>query len=97
MPIHDQVCERLTVSLAKGETLIACHGRRPIAGWPHSGDHVHGALRAKLALPLLSQYQYQDDDRVLDVVVIEWSVCTSTRSALMCVIVCLVDVSRSIY
>ncbi|MDN7177481.1 nodulation S family protein [Caballeronia sp. SEWSISQ10-4 2] len=55
---------RLTVSLAKGGTLIACHWRRPIAGWPHSGDHVHGELRAKLALPLLSQYQ--DDDMVLD-------------------------------
>ena len=55
---------RLTASLAKGGTLIACHWRRPIAGWPHSGDHVHDALRATLALPRLSHYQ--DDDMVLD-------------------------------
>jgi hypothetical protein len=45
--------------------VIACHWRRPIEGWPHSGDHVHAELRAKLALPLLSHYQ--DDDMVLDV------------------------------
>ncbi len=44
---------RLTASLAKGGTVIACHWRRPIEGWPHSGDHVHAELRAKLALPLL--------------------------------------------
>jgi SAM-dependent methyltransferase len=56
---------KLTASLAKGGTVIACHWRRPIEGWPHSGDHVHAELRAKLALPLLSHYE--DDDMVLDV------------------------------
>lgn len=56
---------KLTVSLAEGGTLIACHWRRPIEGWPHSGDHVHRELRAKLTLPRLSCYQ--DDDMVLDV------------------------------
>ena len=56
---------RLTVSLAEGGTLIACHWRRPIEGWPHSGDHVHREFRAKLTFPLLSCYQ--DDDMVLDV------------------------------
>jgi hypothetical protein len=56
---------RLGVSLAEGGTLIACHWRRPIEGWSHSGDHVHQELRAKLALPQLSCYQ--DDDMVLDV------------------------------
>ncbi len=56
---------KLTVSLAEGGTLIACHWRRPIEGWPHSGDHVHRQLRAKLTLSRLSCYQ--DDDMVLDV------------------------------
>jgi len=56
---------RLRASLAEGGTLIACHWRRPIAGWPHSGDDVHRELRAKLTLPRLSCYQ--DDDMVLDV------------------------------
>lgn len=56
---------RLTAALADGGTLIACHWRRPIEGWPHSGDHVHRELRAKLALPSLSSYR--DDDMVLDV------------------------------
>lgn len=56
---------RLTMSLAGGGTLIACHWRRPIEGWPHSGDHVHRELRAKLTLPPLSSYR--DDDMVLDV------------------------------
>ena len=56
---------KLTASLAEDGTLIACHWRRPIEGWPRSGDHVHGELRAKLMLPRLSCYQ--DDDLVLDV------------------------------
>ena len=56
---------KLEGSLAGGGTLIACHWRRPIAGWPHSGDDVHRELRAKLTLPRLSCYQ--DDDMVLDV------------------------------
>jgi len=56
---------KLEGSLAGGGTLIACHWRRPIEGWPHSGDHVHRELRAKLQLPRLSCYQ--DDDMVLDV------------------------------
>ncbi|CAN7161255.1 nodulation S family protein [Caballeronia sp. LjRoot34] len=60
-----ELIAKLTVSLAEGGTLIACHWRRPIKGWPHSGDHVHRELRAKLTLPLLSCYR--DDDMVLDV------------------------------
>ncbi|MFT4504455.1 SAM-dependent methyltransferase [Caballeronia sp. 15711] len=56
---------RIEVSLADGGTVLACHWRRPIEGWPHSGDHVHRELRAKLTLPQLSFYQ--DDDMVLDV------------------------------
>jgi SAM-dependent methyltransferase len=55
----------LTVSLAEGGTLVACHWRRSIEGWPHSGDHVHREFREKLSLPLLSSYR--DDDMVLDV------------------------------
>jgi SAM-dependent methyltransferase len=61
----DGLIARLTVSLAEGGTLIACHWRRPIEGWPHSGDHVHSELRAKLDIPPLSCYR--DDDMVLDV------------------------------
>jgi SAM-dependent methyltransferase len=56
---------RLKASLAKGGTVIACHWRRPIEGWPHSGDHVHAEFRARLTLASLSHYQ--DDDMVLDV------------------------------
>jgi len=56
---------KLTASLTEDGTLIACHWRRPIEGWPLSGDHVHRELRAKLTLPRLSCYQ--DDDMVLDV------------------------------
>ncbi|WP_158933975.1 class I SAM-dependent methyltransferase [Burkholderia sp. S171] len=56
---------KLSVSLAPGGTLLACHWRRSIEGWPHSGDHVHQVLCANLALPRLSRYQ--DDDMVLDV------------------------------
>ena len=56
---------RLTSSLADGGTVIACHWRRPIEGWPFTGDIVHAEMRAKLALPVLSHYE--DDDLVLDV------------------------------
>jgi SAM-dependent methyltransferase len=56
---------KATVSLAESGTLVACHWRRPIEGWPHSGDHVHREFREKLSLPLLSCYQ--DDDMVLGV------------------------------
>jgi SAM-dependent methyltransferase len=57
--------KRLRESLEPGGTVIACHWRRPIEAWPHSGDFVHGELRANLGLPLISHYQ--DDDMVLDV------------------------------
>jgi cyclopropane fatty-acyl-phospholipid synthase-like methyltransferase len=63
---------RIGASLAEGGTLIACHWRRPIEGWPNSGDHVHREFRANLLLPQLSSYQ--DDDMVLDV----WS--SNTKS-----------------
>jgi SAM-dependent methyltransferase len=59
------LAEMLASTLAEGGTVIACHWRRPIEGWPYSGDHVHDTLRAKLALPSISRYQ--DSDMVLDV------------------------------
>lgn len=59
------LAQRVTSSLAEGGTVIACHWRRPIEGWPHAGDHVHAEFHAKLLLPALSHYS--DDDLVLDV------------------------------
>lgn len=61
----DTLMNRLRVCLQPGGTVLACHWRRSIEGWPHSGDFVHGELRARLDLPLLSHYH--DDDMVLDV------------------------------
>jgi SAM-dependent methyltransferase len=59
-------------TLNPGGTVIACHWRRTIEGWPHSGDFIHEQLRASLARPSISRYA--DDDMVLDV----WS--PDTRS-----------------
>jgi SAM-dependent methyltransferase len=64
-PQRNDLITRLRQSLLPGGTVLACHWRRPIEGWPHSGDFVHGELRARLGLPLLSHYH--DDDMVLDV------------------------------
>jgi SAM-dependent methyltransferase len=60
-----QLAGKLRGTLNPGGTVIACHWRRPIEGWPHSGDFVHEQLRASLAL--LSISRYTDDDLVLDV------------------------------
>jgi SAM-dependent methyltransferase len=60
-----RLCGRLTESLAPGGTILACHWRQPIEGWPHSGDFVHDELNATLPFARLSHYQ--DDDMVLDV------------------------------
>jgi cyclopropane fatty-acyl-phospholipid synthase-like methyltransferase len=60
-----QLADTLRGSLEPGGTVIACHWRRPIEGWPRSGDFVHEQLRASLALPSISRYT--DDDMVLDV------------------------------
>jgi SAM-dependent methyltransferase len=55
----------LAGSLAPGGTIVACHWRQPIEGWPHSGDFVHEELRATLPFARLSHYQ--DEDMLLDV------------------------------
>lgn len=60
-----QLADKLSGTLEPGGTVIACHWRRPIAGWPHSGEVVHAQLRATLALSSISHYS--DDDMVLDV------------------------------
>lgn len=60
-----RLAARLTDSLAPGGTVIACHWRQPIEGWPHSGDYVHDELSVKLPLARLSHYQ--DEDMILDV------------------------------
>jgi SAM-dependent methyltransferase len=60
-----RLADKLHGTLAPGGTVIACHWRRPIEGWPHSGDRVHEQLRASLAWPSISRYT--DDDMVLDV------------------------------
>jgi SAM-dependent methyltransferase len=58
------LADKLEKTLKPGGTVIACHWRRPIESWPHSGDFVHDQLRASLTLPLIAQYK--DDDMVLD-------------------------------
>jgi SAM-dependent methyltransferase len=60
-----RLAARIESSLAPGGTIIACHWRQPIEGWPHSGDFVHAELRATLPLARLSHYQ--DEDVLLDV------------------------------
>jgi SAM-dependent methyltransferase len=59
------LADKVRDTLNPGGTVIACHWRRTIEGWPHSGDVVHEQLRASLALPSISHYT--DDDMVLDV------------------------------
>ena len=60
-----RLSERLGESLAPGGTVLACHWRQPIEGWPHSGDFVHARLREMLNLAPLARYQ--DEDMLLDV------------------------------
>jgi SAM-dependent methyltransferase len=60
-----RLAARLTQSLAPGGTVVACHWRQPIEGWPHSGDFVHAELRTMLPFTRLSHYQ--DEDLLLDV------------------------------
>jgi trans-aconitate methyltransferase len=60
-----RLCGRLTESLAPGGTILACHWRQPIEGWPHSGDFAHVELNATLPFARLSHYL--DEDMVLDV------------------------------
>jgi hypothetical protein len=59
------LADTLVNTLKPGGTVTACHWRRPIEGWPHSGDYVHQQLRASIALKPISHYL--DDDMVLDV------------------------------
>jgi SAM-dependent methyltransferase len=60
-----RLAARARQSLAPGGTVLACHWRRFIDGWPHCGDDVHFILADALALPRLSHYH--DDDMVLEV------------------------------
>jgi trans-aconitate methyltransferase len=60
-----RLCGRLTESLAPGGTILACHWRQPIEGWPHPGDFAHVELNATLPFARLSHYL--DEDMVLDV------------------------------
>lgn len=44
----DAVLDKSEDSLLPGGTLVMCHWRRPISGWPLDGDSVHAAARARL-------------------------------------------------
>lgn len=50
-------------SLREGGTVLACHWRRPIAGFALDGDAVHDVLCTRLSLPRLSCL-VEDDLRI---------------------------------
>lgn len=50
----DRLVQRILGSLRDGGTVLACHWRRPIAGFGTTGDEVHAVLGQRLALPRLS-------------------------------------------
>lgn len=57
--------ERVKASLSERGTLLVCHWRKPIEGWPHAGDYVHKRLGESMHWPSISHYR--DDDFLLDV------------------------------
>lgn len=52
-------------SLSPDGTLLACHWRHPVAGYPLGGDDVHAALRARSDLATV--VCHSEDDFLLDV------------------------------
>jgi SAM-dependent methyltransferase len=59
------IVEHVRRSLAPDGAVVACHWRRPVDGWPRTGDDVHATLRGRIGMPLLSHYW--DDDMLIDV------------------------------
>lgn len=47
-------------SLTHDGQLLACHWRPAIAGCPQTGEHVHGLLQERLAMPLLARHHEAD-------------------------------------
>jgi SAM-dependent methyltransferase len=59
------LADRVKASLSGRGTLLACHWRKPIAGWPYAGDYVHKRLADLMQWPRMSHYE--DEDFLLDV------------------------------
>jgi SAM-dependent methyltransferase len=56
----DTVLGRATAALRPGGTLLAAHWRRPVAGYPRTGDEVHAAIAAWPELTLVADHQEPD-------------------------------------
>ncbi|WP_250508457.1 class I SAM-dependent methyltransferase [Caballeronia sp. GACF4] len=59
------IVEHVRRTLTPDGTVVACHWRKPMEGWTHTGEDVHARLRGRMGLPLLCHYW--DDDLLLDV------------------------------
>ena len=60
-----ELADRMKAALSERGTVLACHWRKPIKGWPYTGDDVHKRLGKLIAWPHISHYV--DDDFLLDV------------------------------
>lgn len=59
------LADRVLASLDDGGTVLACHWRHAVDGYAATGDTVHAALAARLALPRL--VRHAEPDLLLDV------------------------------
>ncbi len=56
----DTVLGRATAALRPGGTLLAAHWRRPVAGYPRTGDEVHAAIAGRPELTLVADHREPD-------------------------------------
>jgi SAM-dependent methyltransferase len=54
------VLRKVELSLAAGGTLVLCHWRHPIIGWPLDGESVHAQARTQLPWPPRALYRERD-------------------------------------
>lgn len=58
----DRLVDRVEASLGPGGTLVLCHWRHPMEGWPLDGPDVHERIARRLADRLPLQASYADRD-----------------------------------
>lgn len=73
----DRLMERAHESLAPGGTVVLCHWRHPISGWPLDGERVHARWRARHGAALVAEHR--EPDFLLDVYVESERVETDAR------------------
>jgi hypothetical protein len=56
----DLLLDRVVASLAPRATLLACHWRHPVAGYPATGDEVHARLLARPELVRAVAHEEED-------------------------------------